>query len=263
MAARRRRAVASAALPMPFRLAARLPVPGNLVVRIGGAADPALVAAAGLDGVITAGDVRRARSALTVAGGGLVACSLLVPVLLPVSLAATVWGWVWPGMALAGRARRRRREIATQLPDVLDLLGVCVEAGMALDPAMRTVSVRLGGALGDELARVLGDLAVGSTRRDAYRAMAVRTGLPDVDAAVGALLTADELGTPLSGVLRDQAGSLRASAGQAARDRAARAAPKTQLVVAMMMVPAIMLLVVTVMGLELIRQMGPVMGGLR
>lgn len=78
---------------------------------------------------------------------------------------------------------------------------------------------------------------------------------------MASLITADALGTPLTRGLKEQAVSLRSVTVQRARDRAAQAAPKMQLVVAMLMVPAVLILVVTVMGLELARQIGPVLGG--
>ena len=78
--------------------------------------------------------------------------------------------------------------------------------------------------------------------------------------AVGALLQAEELGAPLSRALQGQADALRASRRQEARERAARAAPKIQLVVAMVMVPAVLMLVLGVLVIELSRQVGAVIG---
>ncbi|MGD9571765.1 MAG: type II secretion system F family protein, partial [Thermoleophilia bacterium] len=77
---------------------------------------------------------------------------------------------------------------------------------------------------------------------------------------VGALLQAEELGAPLSRALEGQAEALRASRRQDARERAARAAPKIQLVVAMVMVPAVLLLVIGVLLMEMARQVSGVVG---
>ena len=132
---------------------------------------------------------------------------------------------------------------------------------MALDPALRTVAARLEGPLGEELDRVIADLATGATRAAAYRDLGRRVGAPEVDGVMASLITADALGTPLTRGLKEQAVSLRSVTVQRARDRAAQAAPKMHLVVAMLMVPAVLILVVTVMGLELARQIGPVLGG--
>ena len=107
---------------------------------------------------------------------------------------------------------------------------------------------------------MLRDLSLGTPRAAAYRALVERAGLPELARTVGALLQAEELGAPLSRALHGQAESLRAARRQAARDRAARAAPKIQLVVAMVMVPAILLLVIGVLAIEMARQVGTVIG---
>jgi tight adherence protein C len=166
-----------------------------------------------------------------------------------------------PGRWLNTRATRRRAALVRELPDLMDLLGICVEAGMALDPALALSAEKLGGTVGEEVGSLLGDLRFGMPRAAAYRALVDRMQVPELTQAVGALLQADELGTPLSGALAGQAAALRASRRQAARDRAAKAAPKIQLVVALLMVPAVLILVLGVLIIELSRQVGAVVGG--
>jgi tight adherence protein C len=250
-------------VPLVFRLAGRVPVPAGIVAAVGGPDRQDVAAAAGLAPALGPGSLPRARCAMAFAALAMAPLALAAPPLLPAVLVAAPLGWLLPGVVLGRRASARRRRIAAQLPDVLELLGVCIAAGMSLDPALRVVAARLDGPLTDEIGLALADMALGASRRDAYRSMARRVGLPDLDQAVAALVTAEELGTPLSAALGLQAANLRAAAAQAARDGAARAAPKVQLIVATMMVPAVMLLVVTVMAVELGRQMGPVLGGIR
>lgn len=132
---------------------------------------------------------------------------------------------------------------------------------MALDPALALAADRLGGPLGVEVRATLADQALGTPRRAAYRALAERTGAEDVGRLVASLLQAEELGTPLATALAGQADALRAARRQRARDSAARAAPRIQLVVALVMVPGAMLLILGVMLLELASQVGVVMGG--
>jgi len=115
--------------------------------------------------------------------------------------------------------------------------------------------------VGEEVARTAADLRFGTPRAAAYRAMVERVGAQELAHVVAALLQADELGTPLSGALAGQAAALRAARRQAARDRAAAAAPKIQLVVALLMVPAVLILVLGVLVMELSRQVAAVMGG--
>ena len=170
-------------------------------------------------------------------------------------------GAIAPSRWLAARQGARRRALVRELPDLLDLLGICVESGMALDPALELAADRLGGTLGGEIDRVLRDLSLGTPRADAYRALVERTGTPELAQTVGALLQAEELGAPLSRALEGQAEALRVARRQGARERAARAAPKIQLVVALLMVPAVLLLVLGVLLIELSRQVGGVIGG--
>jgi tight adherence protein C len=248
--------------PSALRLAWRLPVPAGMVRHAGRAGAQAALVRAGLDGRVNPSDLARMRAAGALAGGVL---TLLLAV-------ATGFGGLFIGLIIAAIAvmapgrwvdvqwRRRRDRLVRQLPDLLDLLGVCVESGMALDPALRTAGERLGGPLGIEVRRVIGDLALGAPRRDAYRALAERTGAAEFAQTVAALLQADELGTPLTHALRGQAQALRSARRIAARDRAAKAAPKIQLVVALVLVPAVMLLVMAVLAIELARQIGPIVG---
>jgi tight adherence protein C len=224
-----------------------------------------VLAGAGLDEALAPGDLARARWGLvTLAMAPAILAAATGGVAAAVAASGVVaLAWLLPGRLVAARAAERRRRIGDQLPDLLELLGVCVEAGMALDPALRTVSERLAGPLGEELRRLLEDMQTGTPRGAAYRTMAQRVGLDALDQAVAALLGADELGAPLSPALRGQATAMRELRRREALDRAARAAPKIQLVVATLMVPAVMLLVVTVMAVELARQLGPVLGGVR
>jgi tight adherence protein C len=103
---------------------------------------------------------------------------------------------------------------------------------------------------------------LGAVRRDAYRGMADRVGIPQMRGLVGALIQAEELGSPINDALTRQAEILRSGRRQAVRDAAARTAPKVQLVVAMVMVPGALLVVVGVMVLQLVGQLGAVTGGM-
>jgi tight adherence protein C len=201
------------------------------------------------------------------AGGALAGVLLTVPliVLWPPAIvlapALGLGGALAPTRWLGRREAARRAALVRELPDLLDLLGICVESGMALDPALELAAGRLGGTIGLEIERVLRDLALGTPRAGAYRALLDRAGAPELARTVGALLQAEELGAPLSRALEGQAEALRLLRRQTARERAGRAAPKIQLVVALLMVPAVLLLVLGALVIELSRQVGSVVGG--
>ena len=250
------------ALPAVLRLAARMPCPSGLVRLAARPDDAARIARAGLTRDLPVASLSRAR-----AGAALAAAGLALPLAVASPAAAALApalgraGAIVPSRWLAARQAARRRALVRELPDLLDLLGICVESGMALDPALELAAGRLGGTLGSEIERVLLDLSLGTPRADAYRALVERTGAPEIAQTVGALLQAEELGAPLSRALEGQGAALRVARRQAARERAARAAPKIQLVVSLLMVPAVLLLVIGVLLIELSRQVGGVIGG--
>ncbi|MBJ7457454.1 MAG: type II secretion system F family protein, partial [Thermoleophilia bacterium] len=229
--------------------------------RFGRETDAAALVRAGLADALAPDSLARMRAGLI--GAGLLLSSsiaVLAPSAAVVIPLATGGGLAAPGRWITRRAAARRAALVRELPDLLDLLGICIEAGMALDPALRLAAERLGGTLGREISTVLRDLSLGAARRDAYQGLVDRAGAPEMTRTIGALLQAEELGAPLSRALQGQAESLRASRRQDARERAARAAPKIQLVVAMVMVPAVLLLVLGVLVIELSRQVGAVIG---
>lgn len=248
-------------VPAMLRAAARVPCPASLLRRLCRAADEVDIARAGLSGSLTPDGIARTRAGLAIAGVALAGClALMSPVAVVCGPLFAGAGVVAPGRWIVRRQRARRRALVRELPDLLDLLGICIESGMALDPALHLAAERLGGILGDEVAIVLRDLSLGAPRRAAYRALVDRVASPEVTRTVAALLQAEELGAPLSRALQGQAEALRAGRRQDARERAARAAPKIQLVVAMLMVPAVLLLVLGVLVIELTRQVGAVVG---
>lgn len=249
-------------LPAVVALGLRVPVPAALVHAARREGDDDLLARAGLEGALATMGVARARAGLGVLALGVAAPAVVfAPAAGLLLVPAAALAPLVVGRAVLARARARRDAVVGDLPDLLDLLAICVESGMAVDPALGLGADRLGGALGQEVGRVLEDLRLGTPRRRAYESLGRRVGAPEVVDVVGALLQAEELGTPLSRTLAAQAAALRAGRRQWARDRAAAAAPKIQLVVALVMVPAVLLLVLGVMVIEFSRQVGAVIGG--
>jgi len=257
------RQVAGAAHAVPRLIMglARVPVPSGVRGVVQGNPPVATLEGAGLPGDRGAAMVMRARAGGAVAGVllGAALAVLALPLVVAVPVLALA-GRVLPDRVIGRMATARRLAIVQALPDLLDLMVICVESGMALDPALRLAAARLGGPLGDEIAVMLDAQALGTPRRQAYQALAERIGSDDVARLVASLLQAEELGTPLATALAGQAEALRAIRRQLVRDRAARAAPRIQLVVALVMVPGALLLVLGVMLIELAGQIGVVTG---
>jgi tight adherence protein C len=110
-----------------------------------------------------------------------------------------------PYFWLARRVGRRERRILRDLPNALDLITTCVEAGLGLDAAFAKVTDKMKGPLSDELAHALDQMAVGRMRRDALRDVGVRTGVPEVVTFVNAVVHAEQTGASIGELLRVQA----------------------------------------------------------
>ncbi|HMA34644.1 MAG TPA: type II secretion system F family protein [Chloroflexia bacterium] len=132
-------------------------------------------------------------------------------------------GYMLPGIWLGQKIKRRQKAILKQLPDVIDLLTVCVEAGLGFDLAMQRVSDKYTNDLALEFQRVLSETRVGKRRVDALREMVVRTGVPDVSTFIAAVIQADQLGVAMSKVLRIQSDQMRIKRRQRAEEQAHRA----------------------------------------
>jgi tight adherence protein C len=112
------------------------------------------------------------------------------------------------------------------MPNALDLLTTCVEAGLSLDFGLQRVADRYRGALSDEIQRALREVGLGKTRRDALQDMAERVQLPDLTTFVNSIVQAEALGTSVGQVLRTQAQQLRTRRRQRAEQMARRAPVK-------------------------------------
>lgn len=161
----------------------------------------------------------------------------LLAIALPVAAASA------PELWLRRRARVRARAMAAEAADVLDLLRVCVEAGRPPSAALAEVGARHRGLLGTELRRVARERELGRPGGEILGELAARCPIPELQALTAALRRADRHGAPLAPALQALAADARAARARAVREQAARAAPKIQLVVALLLVPAVMLLI--------------------
>ncbi len=121
----------------------------------------------------------------------------------------TIAGLYLPYFWLSRKVGRRQHEMMKSLPNALDLVTTCVEAGLGLDSAFARVAERLPGPFGDELNQTLRDMALGRSRRDALRDLGERTGLPEVITFVSSIIHAETTGSSIADVLRVQADQMR------------------------------------------------------
>ena len=135
-------------------------------------------------------------------------------------------GALLPILRLSSQARARKVRLLRGLPDSLDLLTISLEAGLSLDAAFHQIAEKQGGPFVDELRRMLQEIGLGKTRRDALLDLAERTQLDDIQTLVGAIIQAEQMGTSLAPILRAQAQRLRVRRRQRAEQEARRAPVK-------------------------------------
>jgi tight adherence protein C len=157
--------------------------------------------------------------------------------------ASGVFGFLAPVMLLRRRAKNRQIAFWKALPDSLDLLTTCVEAGLSLDFAFQRVAERQTGPVGVEISRMLREKALGQTRKEALTAMAERVDLPDVNVFVHSVIQAETLGTSIAQVLRTQARQLRIRRRQRAEQLARQAAPKMVFPLVFFVLPSLFIVV--------------------
>jgi len=161
--------------------------------------------------------------------------------LLPPALVAI--GAYVPMVLLRGRANRRRKKILLSLPDAMDLLTTCVEAGLGIDAAVARVAEKAKEPLAEELRIVLRTMAMGGTRRDALSQLAARVGLPEIQSFTSAVIQAEMMGVSLGQVLRVQSEALRVARKQRAEQQAYKAPIKIIVVLALFIFPSLFIVI--------------------
>ena len=163
---------------------------------------------------------------------------------LAVAVCVPAAGFLAPDALLERAARRRRRRLLLALPDALDLLAVSAASGRSLPSGFAQFASATDGPLADELATVVAEIGCGVRLEDALGRLRERVPGSELAALCAALERSRRLGSPLTEQLRRQAGSLRRDQRRATEERAARAAPKIQLIVALVLVPSVLLMIV-------------------
>jgi tight adherence protein C len=135
-------------------------------------------------------------------------------------LVVTVVAYFVPELLLYSRGQERQQAIALELADTLDQMTIAVEAGLGFESAIARAGHNGKGPLAEELVRTLQDIAVGQPRREAYLAMAERTGVPDLRRFIRAVVQADAYGVSIADVLRTQASEMRLKRRQRAEEKA-------------------------------------------
>jgi tight adherence protein C len=196
-----------------------------------------------------------------VLGGFLVAVVLISPPSNPSDNfmyigGATFAGFFLPHLMLTSRITRRQKEIRKAMPDALDLLTICVEAGLGFDAAMSKVSEKWDNELSLAFARTIREIQLGKVRRDALRDMSDRLGIPEMTSFVAAIIQSEQLGVSMAKVLRIQADQMRIKRRQRAEEEAHKAPIKMIIPMALLIFPTIMIIILTPAALQIANSLG-------
>jgi tight adherence protein C len=157
------------------------------------------------------------------------------------SIGAMVLGYFLPLMLLRSMADRRKQAIIKKFPDALDLMTICVDAGLTFDGAMAQVSTKWDDPLSNEFSRVVSELQLGKTRRQALKDMSERVDVNDVSSFIASVLQADQLGVSIGKVLRIQSEQMRIRRRQRAEELAQQAPVKMTFPLVFLIFPSILL----------------------
>lgn len=192
-------------------------------------------------------------------GGLMLMLGLFAPVRWPLgqvlllTLIFTLVGFFFPQLWLKTRINARQLDIRRALPDALDLLTICVEAGLGLEAAMAKVAEKWQSQLSLAFLRAIREMQLGKARRDAMRDMADRIDLAEMTSFVAAIIQSEVLGVSLAKILRIQSDQMRVRRRQLAEERARQAPVKMIIPLAFLIFPSILIILLTPAGIQITR----------
>lgn len=178
-------------------------------------------------------------------GAGFLLMLIHAPILLVLVLAFALGalGFFFPSAWLGRKVKDRQKVVRKSLPDAIDLLTISVEAGLGFDGAVQRVAEKWDNALSEEFGRVLAEMRIGKSRREALREMVARTQVEELSAFVASVIQADQLGVSISKVLRIQADQMRVLRRQRAQELAQKAPLKILFPMAFLIFPSIYVMI--------------------
>lgn len=184
-----------------------------------------------------------------------------IGMVLLLALVFTLLGFFFPQLWLSGRIQARQKEVRRAMPDALDLLTICVEAGLGFDAAMAKVSEKWENELSMSFARVIQEVQLGKVRREGLRDMADRIGIPEMTSFVAAIIQSEQLGVSMAKVLRIQSEQMRVKRRQHAEEEAHKAPIKMLIPMGLLIFPSLMIILLTPAALTLMQsELGKFLG---
>ncbi len=169
------------------------------------------------------------------------------------TLGASAIGFILPIMLLRSIKDRRQQAVIKKLPDALDLMTICVDAGLTFNAAMQKVDEKWDDELAREFGRVIYEMQLGKTRRAALKDMSERLDVPDVTSFIAAVLQAEQLGVGIGKVLRIQSEQMRVRRRQRAEEKAQQAPVKMLFPMVFLIFPTIFLVLLGPAAFQVIR----------
>lgn len=164
-----------------------------------------------------------------------------------------------PTLVLNAKIKNHQNAIRAQLPDTLDLLSVCMEAGLSFDASLLKVSERMEGPLIDELVTVFRQIQLGKSRNDALKTLSDSTDVSELKTFISAVIQANTLGIPITNVLAAQSEQLRIAKREQIKEKAAKVPSKMTIPTVLLILPAI---ICVIMGPVVIQVKDQLAGGL-
>jgi tight adherence protein C len=162
-----------------------------------------------------------------------------------IGIPAAAIGFFLPELWLQGRISKRQHDVRKAMPDALDLLTICVEAGLGFDAAMAKVYEKWDNVVALAFGRVIREIQLGKLRRDALKDMADRLGVAEMTSFIAAVIQSEQLGVSLARVLRIQADQMRIKRRQLAEEAAHKAPIKMLIPLALLIFPSICIVLMT------------------
>jgi len=169
------------------------------------------------------------------------------------TIVLTILGFFLPQYQLSRDITKRQKAIRKGMPDALDLLTICVEAGLSFDGAMAKVAEKWNNEVSRAFARVIQEVQLGKLRREALRDMQENVGVSEMTSFVAALIQSEQLGVSMAKVLRVQADQMRVRRRQLAEEEAHKAPIKMLIPMAFIMFPSILIILLTPAALRIMQ----------
>lgn len=163
-------------------------------------------------------------------------------------------GNYFPVMSLTSRIQKRQAEVIKHLPDALDLLVICVEAGLGFDQAMGKVYEKWDNEMALAFGRVLREIQLGKNRKDALKDMSDRLDVADVNSFTAAIIQAEQLGVSMAKILRVQADQMRIKRRQRAQEKAMQAPVKMMIPMVLIIFPSIWIILMGPAAIRIAKQ---------